>query len=378
MELIPPVLPEINKLKPTGNNVLDNTSVVNGLVKEALPALSGGVGGTIQTTGDGRVIGTSVGLSPWPNVPTSDPIPVAGLGGSDQATLNAPRPFAAGDSRRTVPLAYPGPFTNAPPSPSGAYGWGTAGPAPVAASYDWSEVPNAPAVEDPTSGDFLDEDPEREVVPEPKFAAAKIAASSLLGGSPTGFAKAPLLETVGSRRFSGGASVENPVDGEMRPHNGIDIGAALGTPIYPANAGVVLKIIPDGGDAGNAILIDHGDGMVTRYLHMQSPSSYQKGDTVDINTSIGAVGTTGRSTGPHLHFELLIDEVAVDPMIMWVDALPQELQIQYKTDQEIRGQQRILSSLGLYDGEIDGVFGTRSRQAMVRFLEAGTQRTGVR
>lgn len=96
-------------------------------------------------------------------------------------------------------------------------------------------------------------------------------------------------------------------------HEGIDLGASRGTPIYAADNGTVVY---RGwrGNYGNTILIDHGSGkMVTLYAHMHS-FSVEVGDQVTKGQTIGTVGSTGWSTGPHLHFEVWLDNTPVNPL----------------------------------------------------------------
>lgn len=97
-------------------------------------------------------------------------------------------------------------------------------------------------------------------------------------------------------------------------HTGLDIGNKVGTPIYAADDGVV--IISQGGwngGYGNTIVIDHGGGKKTRYGHM-SKLFVKVGDTVEKGENIAAMGSTGRSTGPHLHFEVLINGAKYNPL----------------------------------------------------------------
>lgn len=96
-----------------------------------------------------------------------------------------------------------------------------------------------------------------------------------------------------------------------RLHEGVDLGAAKGTPIYAAAAGTVVRSEYYSG-YGNCIDIDHGGGMVTRYGH-QSKLIAKKGDTVQAGQKIGEVGNTGHSFGNHLHFEVRINGKSVDP-----------------------------------------------------------------
>jgi murein DD-endopeptidase MepM/ murein hydrolase activator NlpD len=95
-------------------------------------------------------------------------------------------------------------------------------------------------------------------------------------------------------------------------HNGIDFGASAGTPIRAAADGVVVSAGPLGG-YGNATVIDHGNGLATMYAH-QSQIIVSAGQHVSRGQVIGYVGSTGFSTGPHLHFEVRVQGTPVDPM----------------------------------------------------------------
>lgn len=103
----------------------------------------------------------------------------------------------------------------------------------------------------------------------------------------------------------------HPITGQNRMHNGVDMNAAMGDPIRAAKAGTVILAGVKGG-YGNTIMIDHGDGMVTLYAH-QSKLGASVGDHVDAGEIIGYAGSTGQSTGPHLHFEVRINGSPVDP-----------------------------------------------------------------
>ena len=97
-------------------------------------------------------------------------------------------------------------------------------------------------------------------------------------------------------------------------HHGIDIGAPLGTPILAAADGVVLEagLLRDA--AGNGVILQHEGGWETRYFHMASPDLPVKpGDEVVAGQEIGTVGSTGLSTGPHLHFEIVFGPLRMDP-----------------------------------------------------------------
>lgn len=94
-------------------------------------------------------------------------------------------------------------------------------------------------------------------------------------------------------------------------HNGIDIGAPEGTMIYAARSGRVIDAHWEDG-YGNVIRIDHGNGIVTTYGHCSSLLA-SKGEYVNVGHTVAKVGSTGRSTGPHLHFEVRIDGKPQNP-----------------------------------------------------------------
>lgn len=135
---------------------------------------------------------------------------------------------------------------------------------------------------------------------------------SLMAGPGMGIA-GPSLASVGGRL---GPPVRNmvttsrfgyrtdPVYGGGAFHGGIDFGAPAGTPIYAADGGVVIRSGPAGG-YGNYIVIDHGNGLLTLYAHMYSHGLLVRtGDRVERGQHIANVGSAGKSTGPHLHFEV--------------------------------------------------------------------------
>jgi murein DD-endopeptidase MepM/ murein hydrolase activator NlpD len=97
-----------------------------------------------------------------------------------------------------------------------------------------------------------------------------------------------------------------------RMHEGIDIGAATGTPIYAAAGGTVIYAGWEGG-YGNLTVIDHGNGLATAYGH-QSQIAVSSGQTVSRGQLIGYIGSTGHSTGPHLHFEVRVNGTPVNPL----------------------------------------------------------------
>lgn len=99
--------------------------------------------------------------------------------------------------------------------------------------------------------------------------------------------------------------------GKTQFHKGVDFGAPIGTPIYATGNGVVTYS-GMGTGYGRYVEISHGNGLVTRYGHL-SASYVNVGDTVSANQQIGASGNSGRSTGPHLHYEVRQNGQAVNP-----------------------------------------------------------------
>jgi murein DD-endopeptidase MepM/ murein hydrolase activator NlpD len=117
-------------------------------------------------------------------------------------------------------------------------------------------------------------------------------------------ASAPMVtSSFGYRRdpFTGGGAM----------HSGLDFKGPLGSPIYAAAKGIVTFVGRKAG-YGNVVEVSHGNGLMTRYAHM-SRFATTVGSRVAAGDIIGAIGSTGRSTGPHLHFEVRINDRAVDP-----------------------------------------------------------------
>ncbi len=98
-----------------------------------------------------------------------------------------------------------------------------------------------------------------------------------------------------------------------RMHEGIDIAAGMGTPVHAAAAGTVIHAGWLGG-YGNLVVLDHGDGLATAYAHA-SALLVVVGQSVSQGETVSLVGSTGHSTGPHLHFEVRVNGVAVDPLL---------------------------------------------------------------
>lgn len=150
-------------------------------------------------------------------------------------------------------------------------------------------------------------------------AAAAAAAASSSGGSSVPSAPVGVIDADGWTWPTAGGVASgfgqrlHPILGYYRMHSGLDIGGAQGQPIWAANEGIVIMAGWNGG-YGNTVVIQHGDSSVTTlYAHM-SGFATSVGDYVTSGQVIGYVGSTGLSTGPHLHFEVRISGSPVDPM----------------------------------------------------------------
>ena len=103
----------------------------------------------------------------------------------------------------------------------------------------------------------------------------------------------------------------SPFTGHREFHKGLDISAPSGTPVYATAAGKVVLVTQTHG-YGKNMVVDHGNGVMTRYAHL-SKYAAQKGQTVKRGELIAYVGNTGRSTGPHLHYEVKLNGIPVNP-----------------------------------------------------------------
>ena len=127
-----------------------------------------------------------------------------------------------------------------------------------------------------------------------------------------GLAGIPQVMPADMRMISSGFGYRSdPFTGEGAMHAGLDFRGPVGSPIHAAAKGKVSFVGTKSG-YGNVIEVSHGNGMVTRYAHM-SAFRARIGQEVAAGDVIGAIGSTGRSTGPHLHFEVRINDRAVNP-----------------------------------------------------------------
>jgi murein DD-endopeptidase MepM/ murein hydrolase activator NlpD len=124
-------------------------------------------------------------------------------------------------------------------------------------------------------------------------------------------AQGPISSPFGLKRFFN--------DQARRPHSGIDIAAARGSDIIAPAAGEII-LTGNFFFNGNSIFIDHGQGLITMYCHMDSLESHV-GDKVNAGDIIGTIGSTGRATGPHLHWTVSLNNSRVEPLLFLAQPL---------------------------------------------------------
>ena len=122
-------------------------------------------------------------------------------------------------------------------------------------------------------------------------------------------------------------SREDPINNEYAIHKGIDFAARVGTEVYATGDGTIALTKISGSGYGKEILIDHGFGYITRYAHL-STILVHAGQKVHRGTLIGTLGSSGKSTGPHLHYEVRLYSNPLNPALFYADDL---LPVEYRT-----------------------------------------------
>lgn len=151
-------------------------------------------------------------------------------------------------------------------------------------------------------------EPQAPLSPAPAAAAAAAPEAHSDWKAPAGTKiRYPVEGAHISSHFGEVSSIRN-----NRPHSGTDLAVGSGTPITAAAGGKVIDVGFEGSGLGNYVVIDHGNGWVTKYGHMLEKPPVTEGQQVDAGTQIGKVGSTGNSTGPHLHFMVVKDGKNLD------------------------------------------------------------------
>lgn len=153
-----------------------------------------------------------------------------------------------------------------------------------------------------------------EVLERIKRERALIGAVRRNDGNEALFASGFLRPVEG--RISGVYGSQRILNGKPRsPHNGLDIAAPKGTPVKAAADGTVVLVHPDMFYTGKTVILDHGHGLTSVYIHMDQ-TLVEEGQTVVKGTPIGTVGMTGRATGPHLHWGVTWFNTHLDPALL--------------------------------------------------------------
>jgi murein DD-endopeptidase MepM/ murein hydrolase activator NlpD len=137
----------------------------------------------------------------------------------------------------------------------------------------------------------------------------------------------------------------HPILGRWREHRGVDYAARSGTPVRTVGDGVVI-FAGWRGSYGNLVEVAHVGGMITRYAHLQGYArGLRRGARVRVGQTLGFVGSTGLSTGPHLHFEMLVNGRYTDPRYALDAKIRERLRFSGPPDFDGR-RARLLAALG--------------------------------
>lgn len=150
--------------------------------------------------------------------------------------------------------------------------------------------------------------------PAPQTAASQPAPAPGAGGAATGRFIWPTSGVITQYFGPTSFALEPPYAGYAHFHQGLDIANGFGTPIVAADGGTVIYAGWSSSGLGNAVAIDHGNGLITWYGHMGSRPAVSVGQRVSRGQYLGPMGSTGASTGSHVHFAMLKNGVYVDPL----------------------------------------------------------------
>jgi hypothetical protein len=177
----------------------------------------------------------------------------------------------------------------------------------------------------------------------------------------------------------------HPISGRRKLHGGQDYAAPAGVPILAAGDGVVTKTgsnMNRSSGYGHYIYITHSSskhlqGYATLYAHMNAPTTFKTGDRVYRGEVIGFVGSTGASTGPHLHFELRHNNKPIDPA-SFMGLQSNHLKVDGRLNRETRlAWQSELKRLGKYHGVLDGIIGPMTIRGIQKWVNDGKIKYGV-
>ncbi|MCG8508199.1 MAG: M23 family metallopeptidase [Rhodospirillales bacterium] len=162
--------------------------------------------------------------------------------------------------------------------------------------------------------------PPKQVTPDPETLKRIRAEGALIKAARTMDSLEPLFRSgfMWPVRgiVSGVFGSQRILNGKPRaPHGGVDIAAPKGTPIVSCADGIVSLVHPDMFYTGKSVMIDHGFGLASVYIHM-SQIHVKEGQTVSKGTRIGEVGSSGRATGPHLHWGISLFQTRLDPALL--------------------------------------------------------------
>lgn len=164
-----------------------------------------------------------------------------------------------------------------------------------------------------TDGELVSKNAVKEtVVKQPKNAKIQIG-SAITGGLGSNLGLIFPVEGYITSEFGGRP---DPFTGADSKHKGLDIGAVKGTPIYAASGGKVIQSSNKNNGYGNCVIIEHSSGFKTLYAHC-SELLVKEGEIVTAGQLIAKVGSTGRSTGPHLHYGMMVNGTYVDPLLYY-------------------------------------------------------------